>query len=91
MIQCHWAYDIRTARKRNDADAIVWTSFDEFSRDFFNRVDACRFLTPDREIFGQHRAGNVEYEHNVDSARFDLREALAELRTREGNHEESKG
>ena len=53
--------------------------------------DACRLLAADGEILGQHRAGNVEHEHDVDAARLDLRETLAELRTRQGDDEESQG
>ncbi len=65
-------------------------AFDEFPRDLANRIDACRFLAADCEILRQHRAGNVQHEHDVDSAGLDLREAFAELRTRESNHEESQ-
>jgi hypothetical protein len=90
VIQRHRAHDIRSTGKRNDADAIVWTGFDEFACHFANRVHACRFLATDREIFRQHRAGNVQNEHDVNSARLDLREAFAELRSSECNHEESQ-
>ena len=90
MIQRHRADDIRTTGKRNDADAIIWPSFNEFLGDRANRIDARCFLAADCKIFRQHRAGNVQHEHYVDSARLDLREAFAELRTRESNHEESQ-
>ena len=43
----------------------------------------------DREILGQHRAGNVEHDHDVDPARFDLGQALAELRP--GERENQNG
>ena len=88
MIQRHRAHDIWATGKRNDADAIVWASFDKFACDFANRVHARRFLAADREVFRQHRTGNVQHEHDVNSASLDLCEALAELRAREGNHQE---
>jgi hypothetical protein len=56
-----------------------------------NRIYAGRFLAADREIFGQHRAGNVQHQHDVDSAGFDLCKTFAKLRTGESNHEESHG
>src|SRR4026207_520541 len=50
------------------------------------RVLACPCLAPDGEIFRQHRAGNVQHEHDVNSACLDLRETLTKLRSRESNY-----
>ena len=91
MIKRHRAHDIRTTGKRNDADTIVRPALDKLARDFANRIYARRFLAADCKIFGQHRAGDIQHEHDVDTAGFDLREAFAELRTRKTNHEESQG
>ena len=66
-------------------------AFDELARDLANRIHTRRFLAADRKIFRQHRAGDVQHEHDVDSAGLDLRKALAELRTRKTNHEKSQG
>src|SRR4030095_14831879 len=91
VIQSHRAHDIWATGKRNDADAIVWASLDEFPRDFPNRIYASRFLASDREIFRQHRSGNVQHEHDVDSAGLDLRQAFAELRARESHYKKGQG
>ena len=91
MIQRHRAHHIRATGKRNNADAVVRPALDKLARDFANRIYARRFLAADCKIFGQHRAGDIQHEHDVDTAGFDLREAFAELRTRKTNHEKSQG
>ena len=48
-----------------------------FTRLLAHGVESRRFLSADGEIFRQHRVRNVEHEHDVDAARFDLREAFA--------------
>jgi len=61
----------------NDADSIVWPTFDEFARDFANRIDTRCFLSADCKILRQHRSGDVQRENNVDSAGFDLSKTFA--------------
>ena len=87
MIQRHRAHDIRTTGECNNADAVVRPSFNKFACDFADRIYPGRFLSTDRKIFCQHRPGDIEHEHDIDPAGFDLRETFAKLRTRECNDE----
>src|SRR5262249_3135316 len=82
VIQRHRTNDIWTTGECDNADAIVWPSFYKLACDFANRIYARRFLSADCKIFRQHRAGDIQYEHDIDPARLDLSKTLAELRTR---------
>ena len=88
MIQCHRANHIRATRECDDADAVVWSAFDEFTCDFADRIDTRRLLSADCKILGQHRSGDIQRQDNIDPTGFDLSKTFAELRTREGNHED---
>ena len=83
VIQRHRADDVGPAGERDDADAIVRPAFDELSRDFADGIDSRRLFPADREIFCQHRSGNIEHEHDVDPAGLDLGETFAQLRPRQ--------
>ena len=87
MIQRHRADDIGPAGKSNEADAIVRPTFDELAGYFANGVKARRAIAADGEIFRQHRARNIEHEHDVDPARLDLGQTFPELRPRQRNDE----
>src|SRR5205823_2002779 len=84
------AYDIRTTCECDDPDSIVGPAFNKLACDFADRVDTGRFLSADRKILGQHRSGDIERENNVDPTGLDLCKTLAELRTRQRDHEDSK-
>ena len=80
VIERQRTHHIRPPGEGDDPDAVVRPGFDELSRHFADGVNPRRRIAADREILGQHRAGNVEHDHDVDPARFDLGQALAELR-----------
>ena len=88
MIERHRANDIRATGECNNADSIVRPFFNKFACDFTDCIDTRRFLAADRKILRQHRAGDIQHEHDVDPARLDLGKALAELRTRKRNYED---
>ena len=90
MVQRHRAHDVRPTSERNDADSIVRPPFDKFACDFADRIHSCRFLSANREVFRQHRPGDIKYEHDVDPTRLDLSKTLAELRARKPNDENRK-
>ena len=87
MIEGQRTNNIGPAGEGDDSDPIVRPAFDELSCYLANRIDPRRGIAADREILGQHRARNVEHDHNVDTARFDFGQALAELRTGERENE----
>ena len=88
VIERHRADDVRVPGEGDDADPVVRPALDELARHFANRIDARGLVAADRKILGQHRLRNVEHQHDVDPARFDLGEALAQLRPRHGDDEE---
>src|SRR6266478_1232376 len=88
VIQRHGTHDIWTTGECDNADAIVWSSFYEFACDFADRIDSRRFLPADGKIFRQHRARDVEHEHDINPARLDLSKAFAKLRTRQPNYQD---
>src|SRR5437870_13853902 len=88
VIESHGTHDIRTTGECDNADAIIWSYFYKFPCDFADRIDSRRFLPPDRKIFRQHRAGDVQPQHDINPARLDLSKASAELRTRQPNYQD---
>src|SRR5262249_33191167 len=90
MIQRHWAHDIRSTRKGNNADAIIWPGFDELACYFANSVHPRRLLSPDCKILREHRSGDVKHEHNIDPTCFHFGETFTKLRTRERYNEDSE-
>ena len=91
VIERHRADDVRPSGKGDDADPVVRPALDEFARHLADRVDAGGLVAADREILRQHRTGNIEHEHDVDPARFDLGQALAQLRPRHRDREAAPG
>ena len=90
MVERHWTNDVGSPGEGDDADPIVRSPLNKLTRDLANGVESRRLLQPDGEIFNQHRAGNVEHEHDVDSARLHLIQRLAQLRTGKSNDEQGK-
>ena len=80
MIERHRADDVGLSAESDDSDSVVRPSLNEFARDFPHRIEAGRLFATDGEVFRQHRAGNIEHEHDVDAARFYLGQAFPELR-----------
>ena len=89
MIESQRTNDIRTPGKSDDADAIVRPGFDEFAGHLADGVDPRRGVAADGEILRQHRAGNIEHDHDVDPAGFDFGQAFAELRA--GQRDDENG
>src|SRR6266576_329897 len=87
VIERHRTDDVGLSTKSDDTNSVVWSSGNEFARDFSYRVEASRLFAADGEVFRQHGARNIEHEHDVDSARFHLGEAFSELRPGDGNNE----
>src|SRR3954454_7543486 len=96
VVERHRADDVGRCPERNDADPVVRPAFNEISRYFPDSVEACDTITADCEILRQHGIRNVEDEHDVDTAGFDFRLALTELRSGEtddesGERQQEKG
>src|SRR5207244_9067086 len=90
MIERQWTDEIRMSCERNDADAIVRTSFNEFARDLFYRIKPARAIMADGEVLEQHGGRDIEQQHDVNSARLDVAGCFSKLRPRERNGESSK-
>ena len=92
MVERHWADDIRPPGEGDQPDPVVRPVFDELASHFADRIYAGRLIATDREVLDQHRARNIEHEHDVDAAGFDLSQRFTEPRTgeRDDEHREAE-
>src|SRR5713226_6037997 len=87
VIQSHRTYHVRPAAEGDDANAIIRPTLDELSRYFTDRIKPRCLFAADRKIFYQHRPGDIEHEHDVDAAGFDLSKTFTKLRPRQRDDE----
>ncbi len=91
VVERERADHVGAAGECHDADAIVGPAVDELFGDLFYSLEAVGLFASDGEVFREHGAGDVDGEHDVESAGAGDFVVGGDAGTREGEDEQREG
>ena len=93
MVERQRALRVRPGGEEHEPDAVLGARRHELLHHRLHGLQAIGALAAEREILGEHAAGDVDGEHDVDALAVDLGRGRAGLRTRErhGDRDQRRG